>query len=46
MAESDVHIDMLIYLREVLRDHFRDVPLGPYAQLIAAQRRHVWGVMR
>jgi Uma2 family endonuclease len=26
MAETDVHIDMLIYLREALRDHFRDAP--------------------
>ncbi|MGH8059719.1 MAG: Uma2 family endonuclease [Candidatus Entotheonellia bacterium] len=27
MAETDVHIDVLIYLREALRDHFRDDPL-------------------
>jgi len=26
MAETDVHIDALIYLREALRDHFRDAP--------------------
>ena len=26
MAETDVHIDVLIYLRETLRDHFRDAP--------------------
>src|SRR5262245_52569441 len=26
MAETDVHIDVLIYLREALRDHFRDTP--------------------
>src|SRR5215475_7189396 len=26
MAETDVHIDVLIYLREALRDHFRDDP--------------------
>jgi Uma2 family endonuclease len=26
MAETDVHIDVLIYLREALRDHFRDAP--------------------
>jgi Uma2 family endonuclease len=26
MGETDVHIDALIYLREVLRDHFRDAP--------------------
>ena len=26
MAEMDVHIDALIYLREALRDHFRDAP--------------------
>jgi Uma2 family endonuclease len=26
MGESDVHIDALIYLREALRDHFRDDP--------------------
>jgi Uma2 family endonuclease len=26
MAETDVHIDSLIYLREALRDHLRDVP--------------------
>jgi len=25
MGETDVHIDALIYLREALRDHFRDV---------------------
>jgi Uma2 family endonuclease len=27
MGETDVHIDALIYLREALRDHFRDDPL-------------------
>jgi len=27
MGESDVHIDVLIYLREALRDHFRDDPM-------------------
>jgi Uma2 family endonuclease len=27
MGETDVHIDALIYLREALRDHFRDNPL-------------------
>jgi Uma2 family endonuclease len=26
MGETDVHIDALIYLREALRDHFRDAP--------------------
>jgi Uma2 family endonuclease len=26
MAETDVHIDVLIYLREALRDYFRDAP--------------------
>ena len=26
MAETDVHIDTLIYLREALRDYFRDAP--------------------
>jgi Uma2 family endonuclease len=26
MAETDVHIDVLIYLREALKDHFRDEP--------------------
>jgi Uma2 family endonuclease len=26
MAETDVHIDVLIYLREALRDYFRDNP--------------------
>ena len=26
MAETDVHIDVLIYLREALRDDFRDAP--------------------
>jgi Uma2 family endonuclease len=26
MGETDVHIDALIYLREALRDHFRDDP--------------------
>jgi Uma2 family endonuclease len=26
MSETDVHIDALIYLREALRDHFRDDP--------------------
>jgi Uma2 family endonuclease len=26
MAETDVHIDALIYLREALKDHFRDAP--------------------
>jgi Uma2 family endonuclease len=26
MGETDVHIDALIYLREALRDHFRDNP--------------------
>jgi Uma2 family endonuclease len=26
MAETDVHIDVLIHLREALRDHFRDAP--------------------
>ncbi len=26
MAETDVHIDVLIYLREALRDHLRDDP--------------------
>ena len=26
IAETDVHIDVLIYLREALRDHFRDAP--------------------
>jgi Uma2 family endonuclease len=26
MAETDVHIDALIYLREALRDHFRETP--------------------
>src|SRR5947209_5867888 len=26
MAETDVHIDALIYLREALRDYFRDAP--------------------
>ena len=26
MAETDVHIEVLIYLREALRDHFRDDP--------------------
>jgi Uma2 family endonuclease len=26
MAETDGHIDVLIYLREALRDHFRDTP--------------------
>lgn len=26
MAETDVHINILIYLREALRDHFRDDP--------------------
>ena len=26
MAETDVHIDALIYLREALKDHFRDMP--------------------
>jgi Uma2 family endonuclease len=26
MGETDVHIDALIYLREALRDHFRDEP--------------------
>jgi Uma2 family endonuclease len=26
MGETDVHIDALIYLREALRDYFRDVP--------------------
>ncbi len=26
MGETDVHIDVLIYLREALRDHFRDAP--------------------
>ena len=26
MGETDVHIDALIYLREGLRDHFRDTP--------------------
>jgi Uma2 family endonuclease len=26
MAETDVHIDALIYLRETLKDHFRDEP--------------------
>jgi Uma2 family endonuclease len=26
MAETDVHIDVLIYLREALRDHFREAP--------------------
>jgi hypothetical protein len=29
MRETDVHIDALIYLREALRDHFRDDPLPP-----------------
>ena len=29
MGETDVHIDALIYLREALRDHFRDDPLSP-----------------
>src|ERR1700757_1155343 len=26
IGETDVHIDALIYLREALRDHFRDAP--------------------
>jgi hypothetical protein len=26
MGETDVHINALIYLREALRDHFRDAP--------------------
>lgn len=26
MAETDVHIDVLIYLREALKDHFREAP--------------------
>jgi hypothetical protein len=26
MAETDVHIDVLIYLREALKDYFRDEP--------------------
>ncbi len=26
MAETDVHIDVLIYLREALKDYFRDAP--------------------
>ena len=26
MAETDVHIDTLIALREALHDHFRDMP--------------------
>ena len=26
MGETDMHIDALIYLREALRDHFRDDP--------------------
>jgi hypothetical protein len=26
IAETDVHIDVLIYLREALRDHFADDP--------------------
>jgi len=26
MAETDVHIDALIYLREALKDHFREAP--------------------
>jgi hypothetical protein len=26
MAKTDVHIDVLIYLREALRDHYRDAP--------------------
>jgi len=26
MAETDVHADALIYLREALKDHFRDMP--------------------
>jgi Uma2 family endonuclease len=26
MAETDVHIDAMIYLREALKDHFRDAP--------------------
>jgi Uma2 family endonuclease len=26
MAETDVHIDVLIYLREALKDHFRELP--------------------
>jgi len=26
VAYTDVHIDVLIYLREVLRDHFWDAP--------------------
>jgi hypothetical protein len=26
MGETDVHIDVLIYLREALRDHFREAP--------------------
>jgi len=26
MGETDVHIDALIYLREALRDHFREAP--------------------
>lgn len=26
MGETDVHIDALIYLREALRDYFRDIP--------------------
>jgi hypothetical protein len=29
MGETDVHIDALIYLREALRDHFRDDPPPP-----------------
>jgi hypothetical protein len=27
MGKTDVHIDALIYLREALRDHFRNDPL-------------------
>ena len=26
MAETDVHLDALLYLREALKDHFRDAP--------------------
>ncbi len=26
MAETDVHIDALLYLREALKDYFRDAP--------------------